>query len=254
MKRSENRKALPKFLLTLVIAAVIGGCIGMLIGQFDEQTIMKTFAKFAYAFGYHVAPWFMIIDALMIFILCFPQYRQAQALYASWDQEDEEVINRAESKVNTILLSTQIGIILSIVLLACLYAYRLKFDNILTIVAIIAFFIILFETVLFQQKAVDLSKIGASEKTVSVYDLNFQKKWMDESDEAEKILIGKCAYKAFLSTNLTCIILLIASTILCLLTSVGLLPTLFIAIIMLVNLSTYSLEARKYNQTGTKLG
>ena len=48
IKRSENRKALPKFLLTLLIPAVIGGCTGMLIGQFDRKTIMKIFVKSAY--------------------------------------------------------------------------------------------------------------------------------------------------------------------------------------------------------------
>lgn len=47
----------------------------------------------------------------------------------------------------------------------------------------------------------------APEKKTSVYDLKFQKKWMDSCDEAEKILIGKCAYKAFGKTNLTCVIL-----------------------------------------------
>ena len=45
MKRSENRKALPKFLLTLLIAGVIGGFIGALIGQLDRQIFMKASAN-----------------------------------------------------------------------------------------------------------------------------------------------------------------------------------------------------------------
>ncbi|MGN1390673.1 MAG: DUF3169 family protein [Sharpea porci] len=55
--------------------------------------------------------------------------------------------------------------------------------------------------------------------------LNFQKKWLEESDEAEKIIIGKCAYKASLSANLTCVTLLFISALLYLLTSVALLPS-----------------------------
>ncbi|WP_154514486.1 DUF3169 family protein [Sharpea porci] len=55
--------------------------------------------------------------------------------------------------------------------------------------------------------------------------LNFQKKWLEDSDEADKIIIGKCAYKASLLTNLTCVILLIISALLYLLTSVALLPS-----------------------------
>ena len=33
------------------------------------------------------------------------------------------------------------------------------------------------------------------EKTASVYDMKFQKKWLETCDEAEKIIVGKCAFK-----------------------------------------------------------
>jgi len=39
------------------------------------------------------------------------------------------------------------------------------------------------------------------EKTASVYDMKFQKKWLETCDEAEKIIVGKCAFKAFNITN-----------------------------------------------------
>lgn len=99
MKRSENRKALPKFLLTLLIAGVIGGFIGALIGQLDRQIFMKASANAAYVFGYYIVPWLMIIDAIVILVFCLTLYKQAKALYDSWDQEDDEIINRAEAKI-----------------------------------------------------------------------------------------------------------------------------------------------------------
>ncbi|MCD7773616.1 MAG: DUF3169 family protein [Ruminococcus sp.] len=48
--------------------------------------------------------------------------------------------------------------------------------------SIAAFFAIMIETVVFQQKCVDATKKLNPEKTASVYDTRFQKKWM----EAEK--------------------------------------------------------------------
>ena len=74
-------------------------------------------------------------------------------------------------------------------------------------VAIIAFLAVLVETVIIQQKSVDAAKKLNPEKTASVYDMKFQKKWMESCDEAEKIMIGKCAYKAYAATNTACAIL-----------------------------------------------
>ena len=48
---------------------------------------------------------------------------------------------------------------------------------------------------------VDAAKKTNPEKTASVYDTKFQKKWLDSCDEAEKIMIGKCAFKAYAATN-----------------------------------------------------
>lgn len=62
-----------------------------------------------------------------------------------------------------------------------------------------------------QQKCVDSAKKTNPEKTVSVYDIKFQKKWMDSCDEAEKIMIGKCAFRASTVTNTVCLILSLIS-------------------------------------------
>lgn len=54
------------------------------------------------------------------------------------------------------------------------------------VLAIVTFLVILAEGIIIQQKAVDITKIMYPEKTASVYDLKFQKKWVDSCDEAEK--------------------------------------------------------------------
>ena len=64
------------------------------------------------------------------------------------------------------------------------------------------------------------------EKTASVYDTKFQKKWMESCDEAEKIMIGKCAFKAYAATNTVCSILSIVLAICALVFGIGFLPSL----------------------------
>ena len=61
------------------------------------------------------------------------------------------------------------------------------------IAAVAAFVVVMVETMIIQQRCVDAVKRMNPEKTASVYDVKFQRKWMDSCDEAEKIIVGKCA-------------------------------------------------------------
>ena len=74
-------------------------------------------------------------------------------------------------------------------------------------------------------------------KTASVYDTKFQKKWMDSCDEAEKIMIGKCAFKAYSATNTVCTVLAIALALCALFLGIGFLPSLVVCLIWIVNQS-----------------
>jgi hypothetical protein len=100
---------------------------------------------------------------------------------------------------------------------------------------------------------VDAAKKTNPEKTASVYDLKFQKKWMDNCDEAEKIMIGKCALKAYAVTNTVCTVLSVVLAICALVFNIGFLPSLAVCLIWIVNLSVYCKEALKYSKAGNKL-
>lgn len=58
-----------------------------------------------------------------------------------------------------------------------------------------------------KQKCVDAAKKINPEKTASIYDMKLQKKRLESCDEAEKIMIGKCAYKAYAAVNTVCAII-----------------------------------------------
>ncbi len=79
--------------------------------------------------------------------------------------------------------------------------------SMLLLAGIAGFLAVMAEAVIIQQKCVDAAKKTNPEKTASVYDVKFQKKWMDSCDEAEKILIGKCAVKAYRAVNTVCTVL-----------------------------------------------
>ena len=113
------------------------------------------------------------------------------------------------------------------------------------VLAIVTFLVILAEGVIIQQKVVDINKIMYPEKTASVYDLKFQKKWVDSCDEAEKIMIGRCAFEAFKVTNSVCGALSIILAISALMFDIGFLPSFVVCLIWLVNQCVYCRAAAK---------
>lgn len=109
------------------------------------------------------------------------------------------------------------------------------------------------ETVIIQQKCVDAAKKTNPEKTVSVYDTKFQKKWIDSCDEAERLMIGKCAFKAFAATNTVCSVLSIMLAVCALTFGTGFLPSLVVCVIWIVNQSVYCKEMLRYSKAGNKI-
>ena len=150
------------------------------------------------------------------------------------------------------------SLVLSYFLIAASYsggfaAFDSKSRTIVFFLGVAAFFVILVESIVFQQKCVDNAKQMNPEKKASVYDMRFQKKWMEDCDEAEKIMIGKCAFKAYSATNTVCTVLAIVLAISALVLDIGFLPSLTVCLVWIVNLSVYCKAAMCYSKAGNKI-
>ena len=81
--KRANRKALPKFMLIMVICLIIGGTIGFCSAKYGLNTLaggMKTAGMF---FGTYIAPWLMLAAAVIVPVVCVPIYQSATKLLAS---------------------------------------------------------------------------------------------------------------------------------------------------------------------------
>lgn len=256
--KKANRKALPKFMLIMAISLIAGGAMGFCAARYGLNTLaggMKIAGTF---FGNYIAPWSMLAAALIVPVVCIPIYRSAKKLLFSWDGDDEEISNTIDEKLSIVIWFTSETLILSYFLIAASYANGFEtFENennaVSFWVGIVGFFAIMIEAVIVQQKCVDAVKKTNPEKTASVYDIKFQKKWMDSCDEAEKLMIGKCAFKAYAATNSVCTVLSIVLAICALVFGIGFLPSLAVCLIWIVNLSVYCKEALKYSEAGYKI-
>ena len=256
--KKANRKAMPKFILMMIISLIVGGAMGLFFAEYGLNSLSGHLKTAGEIFGMYIAPWLMLALAIILPVGFILLYKRVKKLFSKWDGEDEEVSDAVDEKLSIIIWVTSAASIISYFLIAASYSTGFTaFENeekILPVfIGIVAFFGILIETVIIQQKCVDATKKTNPEKTASIYDTKFQEKWMDSCDEAEKIMIGKCAYKAYSTTNTVCSILAIVLAVGALFFEIGFLPSLVVCIIWIVNQSVYCKEAIKYSKAGNKI-
>ncbi len=256
--KQANRKALPKFLLVIAASVIVGGVIGYFSAKYDLGAVSGSLQEAEVSFGMHIAPWLMLAVAIVVPIVCVVIYRSARKLFGMWDDEDEDICDAIDRKLSVVTWIASAAFALSCFLLAA--SYCVDFDTLenkesafVFFISLAAFFAIVIEVIIIQQKCVDTAKQMHPEKKASVYDLKFQKKWMDSCDEAEKIMIGKCAFKAYSTTNVVCLVLSIVLGICALVFAIGCLPSLVVCLVWIVNQSVYCKEAFRYSKAGNKI-
>ena len=256
--KKANRKALPKFILIMVISLLVGGLVGFCSAKYGLNRLSDGMKSAGAFFSAYIAPWLMLAAAVILPVVCIPIYRSAKKLLSSWDGESEEISDTIDKKLSIVIWVASAALILSYFLIAASYAdgfatFEKENRIIPFFVGIAGIFAIMIEAVILQQKCVDSAKKTNPEKTVSVYDTKFHKKWMDSCDEAEKIMIGKCAFKAYTATNAVCAVLSIVLATSALVFGIGFLPSLAVCLIWIVNQSVYCREALKYSKAGNKI-
>lgn len=255
--RQANRKALPKFLLTLFCAALVGGVFGYCAAFFGLDGIADGLKQAGQYFSLSIAPWLLAACAVGQPLVCIPMYLRAKRRLAGWDGEDETVSEQADHDLSILLLVSAIFTLGGMFLLGAAYAGPIldgDTPHVFSLVGVPAFFIVtMAEAILIQQRIVDLSKRMAPEKKGSVYDIHFQKKWFESCDEAEKLMAGQCAYKAYSASTKACAGLWLVFTLSALFLGTGLLPILAVCLIWAVNQCVYSYWSIKLSASGTNI-
>ena len=258
--RQDNKKALPKFVVKMVLCCLGGGVIGFLAAYFGADRLAGVLAAAGDWFGRNLAPWLLAACAIASLAVSLPLYARTKALADRWDGEDMDAFDRIDrqltrnQKINSFLL------ILGFFLMTASYAGGFgagekapaRFAGLA--VAIVSFFVLIFAQIGLSQKMVDLTKKLCPEKRGSIYDRNFQAKWLDSCDEAERALIGQCAYRAYRAVNLACVVLWCVFTITALFLNTGMLPPLVACIAWGVSNGTYLHWAGKLSGTVTAGG
>lgn len=247
--KSENRRALPKFLVGILIAAIFGGVLGFCAGMVNGGNLAEN-ARTALNTALTAAgPWGIPVTSVIFLGIGWGLYRQARGLYKSWDGEDEDSIDTAEQKLSWALMMSALAMLADFFFLSVLVIYDVG-GLLPTLVHLGLFLVSVAAIVVLQQKIVDLEKRINPEKQGSVYDFKFQKKWLDSCDESEQRQIGQASYKAYLAVTHVCLWTWVALLVIHYAFDTGLLPMVPVLIIFGVMQITYTLESIRLSRKG----
>ena len=238
--KKDNRKALPKYLLILFVAAVFGGVLGFAAGWVGHDNISEVIAAAVTNALTAAAPWALLATSVVSLAMILWLYQGARGLFITWDGEDDDVMDRADEKLNWALLITAAQVVLDMFF----FAVAQSGQGMAALWSVLFFAVSVFLLVFAQQKIVDLTRKMNPEKQGSVYDVKFKKKWFESCDEAEQKLIGQAAYKAY---NVVCTACPILWAILFMLSYAFhvelLLPVFVVCLLWLLIQVSYCLEA-----------
>ena len=110
-QKSDNRKALPKYILMLLIAAFFGGLAGFgagIVGAVNLSGSIKAAVEDVLAAA---APWGIPVTSVVFLGLGWWFYAKARRIYQTWDGEDEERIEKAEEDLSWALLMSAVAML-----------------------------------------------------------------------------------------------------------------------------------------------
>ncbi len=242
-EKSENRKALPKFTLSLLGSLLVGGVIGFVIGLSRAMGLdTAALAEGLSAVLAAVTPWGIPVTSALTLGSCFVLYRSAARKFAAWNGGDEDETSESiDAALSWALLLSAVQLLLNLFFLSAFCIYWMDRD--IRALALVGVFLLSCGLVVFtQQKTIDLERKMNPEKRGSVYDAKFQKKWLDSCDEAERRQVGQACYRAYMVSSRFCLGLWLALVILSLVFEVSMLPTVVLLLVWGVMQVTYSLE------------
>lgn len=242
--KKEDKKLKKKYFLIMVLALVggffagfgsaliadifSGGLTGMI------AAVRNFFIEYSSVLGLLLG----LMTATIVTII----YKRNRKCFASWDGENEIILDKMENELSVAILILNISTVLFMVLLAIssLKALSFTLENVGIYVASIA--INLAVELVASNRIVNFAKEINPEKKGSTYDTKFQKKWFDSCDEAEKLNIYKSSYAAYKAVINACTVLWLVCLFCMTIFNCGLLPVVMVGAIWMVATVSYCVE------------
>ncbi|MCI8390167.1 MAG: DUF3169 family protein [Roseburia sp.] len=248
----EDKRAFKKYIWLLLFSAAVGAAIGFCVVKF-ARTGGAFFKPLSDAIRLS-APWLNLALAAGLFLAGGRQTARYRRLYAGWDGEDEATAGEMEDVLSMGMALAVIGQIAGFFFFALgLWAIDMDSpetaDFLIRLLAIFAGFGCMAVLIVrLQKRFVNLTKELNPEKRGSVYDVHFQKRWMESCDEMEQMQIWQASYRSYRATQMACMICWIFSVTGMLAWGMGLAAVVMTTVIWLVLSMSYISECMRISR------
>lgn len=251
-EKSNSKKKVLIFVLYFAGCMAAGFVGGLFIGRYvQSHGIRNVYARLGSFYniiaGY--AGFAVIIFTGFYLLFQIIAYHRIRRKIDSIDLESEEAFDYMDQRLSNLLVLGNVGLF-GVELLGGISFYnmmsRIKEQSVMMIFAILAYLAGIITVIVFQKKIMNLAKRLYPEKTVSSLDLHFQKKWMQQCDEAERFQIYQAGFQAFQCMNSFIYpILSIALLITGMVFEIGLLPFILVVLLWMISNFSYMSGAKK---------
>ena len=258
-KRIENKKSDKKALMIFIPVLILSGVIGFLVGglgNYMEENLADVIAKGIVNLLSTITPYANLVMNAFSITICTIILLHVKKRIVAWDGEDEEVYEKIDGKLSTVLVICNIVFILSYFFFGAGFEYVLgvkEYDAIAMLCYFIGFIIALGANMIIQARVVNLYKEMNPEKQGSVYAFDFSKKWEQSSDEAERIKIYKAAFKSYNFCSTFYIFLWLCCLLGNQIWHYGIMPATIVIIVWLVQFISYQSYAAYYSKHPNKV-
>ena len=253
-KKIHDKKIYVIFVTVLVVLYGVGYLIGRVTAHLEDSSNFEEFLATAKNTLAEMVPPFFIILAVIALLAEIILYVSRKKMYKKLqDHPDDELWDLLEDKLNVPMILANVMQIVNVFFFGCVlcitefasYGKDGGFETAIVVIDVIFFVLLLVSGMCISKGIVDIEKRLSPEKQGNVFDFRFNEVWLASCDEGQKLITYRAAYRAFKSTNITCIIMCILSFIGMFLLKTGIYPMLCVCVIWLVNNLSYMLRAAK---------
>lgn len=223
----KNKKSDKKIYITfIVVMAVLYGAgylAGRLVARGEKSGNLEAVLKvLKNSFASIMPPFYLVLAVVSLFVVCM-LYLSCKKMYKTLqaDSENNNLWDCLDDKLNQSLILSNVMSIMNIFFFGCViwlvefvsYGKNGGYEAVIVIADCIFFVVLLAVELLVPKGIVDIEKKLNPEKQGNVFDFKFNEVWLSCCDEAQKLMTYQAAYKAFMDTNITCIVLYILTFI-----------------------------------------
>lgn len=253
MKRVEDKQAIKKFIVTILISFLAGGVVGFCSAMAEGEGVADAIAGGLYRFLKSGLPYFIPVLLVVQWVVYVVWYRKSKKLYARCGDEDEAAVERVEIWLSYLILMTSIMLVCYFFVFGCSLVINFQRSDELSLVydfGMILFYIAgVVSCMMMQFQIFSFEKEINPEKKVSYFDTKFIKKWEESCDEAERLMIYKSSYQAYKAVHLCCIVLWVFCSMGSLFWDIGVLPVTMVSVIWLVCMVSYCLASIRLSKS-----